>query len=199
MKSVADLQKTVTIRSQGLYWAMFDAAFEPTLREFSEHVWDRADRLAKERQDYPLMAYNDLHQQLEHDGAALVFIPMMFGIYSLDFSVFLDSRNIDFNVFTSHQYTRDREEDITLNLPTGKLSVAELHSQFSDSKSVIAIPAGRYRACCLSNREEEDKHAFLQDDYPPGDGPDFRFFLQRTGACGSRNETRLDNSPTPNV
>jgi hypothetical protein len=179
MYPVADLHKTSIIRSQGLYWAVFDAAFESMLREFSEHVWDRADHLAKERQDYPLMAYNELHQQLEHEGTALVFIPMVFGIYSLDFSIFLDSNIIDFNVFARDQYTRDSDKDITLNLPSGKLAVAELGSQFSIDQQVIAIPAGCYRICCLNNREEQDKHAFLEDDHPPDDGPDFKFFLER--------------------
>jgi hypothetical protein len=182
MHNLPDFQKRIVTRSQGLYWGVFDAAFESALREFSQQAWERAEQIAAEKQDYVLMAFNELHQQLEEQGKALLFIPMMSGVYSLDFSIFLNSRGLDFNVFTSDRFARDSQNDIIVHLPSGRLSVAELHPQFSPAQSVLSIPAGHYRACCLNNREEEDKHAFLEDDYPPGDGPDFKFYLERHNA-----------------
>jgi hypothetical protein len=175
---LADLHKKVEIRSDGLYWGVFDATFESLLRDFSKHAFDRADRMATARHDYRLMAFNELHQQLEKDGNGLVFVPMMRGIYELDFSVFISCRNVDFSAFTTDQLKRCSDLDVSLYLPSGSLVVAELACPFQ-IQSVATIPAGQYRACSLNDRDAEDRHAFLEDEYPQADGPDFKFILER--------------------
>jgi hypothetical protein len=152
MKPDADLQRKLIIRSNGLYWAMFDVAFESTMRDFAEHAWERAEQSAQDRNDYTLMVYNEQYQELERQGTALVFIPMVWGSYSLEFSVFLANDGVDFNLFTNDRYTRDWEHDIGLSFPSGELCVAELGPSFSIAHTIAKIPAGTYRACCLSDR-----------------------------------------------
>lgn len=176
MYPLPDLHKRIVIRSNGLYWGVFDTTFESLLRDFSEHVFALADRVATARQDYPLVAFNELHQKLEEDGNALVFVPMMRGIYELDFSIFVTCRNINFSAFTTDQLTRSSDSDTLLHLPSGNLAVAELVCPFR-MQSVAKVPTGDYLACALNDRDAEDRHAFLEDEYPHGDGPDFKFIL----------------------
>jgi hypothetical protein len=65
-----------------------------------------------------------------------------------------------------------------LRVPTGKLVIAEFVGPLQ-VQSVATISPGNYRACCIKDVEAESRHAFLEDEYPAGDGPDFKFILER--------------------
>lgn len=145
------------------------------MREFSERVQPEAERIAAEQHDYVLMALNGLHEELEERKLTIVFIPMIFGVYQLEFSVFLDPCQIDFDRFASDEYTPHRKGE--LHLPSGELCIAELGRPFSEPLTVATVPRGSYRVACLGSTEQQGKHELLEGDYPAGDGPDFKFYL----------------------
>ncbi len=178
------------IRSDGAYWAACDASAADRLREFSEHLWPRATRIAAEERDYRLMVVSRLHYALEDDGVALIFIPWQFGVYQLDFSVFLEARNPTFAHFATDQFTQCPRPDVNLQLPTGELCIVELRWPFARPSPIVKLPPGVYRAACFDNYEQQWKHEFLEGDYPVGDGPDFKFYLERQFLSMPRQELR---------
>jgi hypothetical protein len=41
------------------------------------------------------------------------------------------------------------------------------------------LPLGFYRAAYFECEEQVEKHEFVEEDYPDGDGPDFKLYFER--------------------
>ena len=172
-------QSLVTVKTDGMYLAMFDLLSVVNSPNKWEEAMKEAHTLSASEPYKRMLHFNNIWSEYAASKCLLAWTFNFDGVYRV--KVVVSSMGADTMELEAEPFIGVEDGGAQLRCPSGQLVISSLHDLGNLSMISATVLPGLYKVLLKVDWEQQDKHQFLEriDDYPSQDGPDWVLYLQK--------------------